>query len=115
MLAMDERSESWLSVETESLRRQRSLELWALRFLSEAVFDTPGDLIDRLRVAADRVQLATLTPAGHAGHAGVRGVQADRATHDERHRVDEPLRTTPAVVRVADAESVCDLVDENAD
>jgi hypothetical protein len=46
-------------------------------------FDAAGDLVDRLRVGADRVQLTVLAPSRDVRHARAGGVQAERAADDE--------------------------------
>ncbi len=75
----------------------------ALVGITDGVFDAPRDLVDRLRVGADRVKLAVLAPAGDVGHALTRDVEADGAADDVGDAVDEYLRPLTAEIAVADS------------
>ena len=81
----------------------------------ERVLDPPGDRVDRLGVLADRVERAVFAPAGDVGDRLAADVEADRAEHAVGDAVDEDLGLLAAVLLVADAVCVCDLVGEGAD
>ena len=80
----------------------------------EGVFDAAGDRVDRLGVFADGVQRAVFAPAGDVGDRLAADVEADRAADDVAGAVDEHLGALAAVVLVADAEGVRELVHERA-
>lgn len=66
-------------------------------------------------VLADGVERALLAPAGHVGHALAGDVEPGRAADDVGDAVDEDLGLLSAVLAVADAERVRQLMDEHAD
>ena len=76
----------------------------------EGVFDAAGDRVDRLGVIADGVQRAVFAPAGDVGDRLAADVEADGTADDVAGAVDEYLGATAAVVLVADAEGVRELV-----
>ena len=66
-------------------------------------------------VLADRVERAVFAPAGDVGDRLAADVEADRAEHAVGDAVDEDLGLLAAVLLVAEAVGVRDLVDEGAD
>jgi hypothetical protein len=73
-------------------------------------FDPAGDVVDRAGVGADGVQGAVLAPAGNIGDRLAADVEANRCADDVGDAVDEDFGLLAAVVGVADAEGVRDLM-----
>jgi len=66
------------------------------------------DVVDRLRVGADGIELAVFAPAGDVRDALAAHVQPDRAADDVG--VDEDLGAPGPEVAVAESEGVRELV-----
>src|SRR5215212_6752051 len=99
----------------DRLRRVGQLALvWCGAGGVEGGFDAAGDRVDRLGVFADGVERAVFAPAGDVGDGLAADVEADGAAGYVAGAVDEHLRAPGAVVLVADAEGVRELVHECA-
>ena len=81
----------------------------------ERVLDPARDRVDRLGVFADGVQRAVFAPAGDVGDRLAADVETDGAEHAVGDAVDEHLGLLAAVLLVAEAERVRELVHERAD
>src|SRR5829696_2369810 len=81
----------------------------------DGVFDPLCDRVDRLRVFVDGVESAVFAPAGDVGDRLAADVEPDGGADDVGDAVDEHLGLLAAVLLVADAEGVRELVHERAD
>src|SRR5215217_1937827 len=81
---------------------------------SDRGVDPPRDRVDRPGVLADRLERVVLAPAGDVGDRLAADVEPDRRADDVGDAIDQHLGPLAAVLLVADAERVRELVNQRA-
>jgi hypothetical protein len=92
----------------KGLDRHGNIGRFGLRV--EGVFDASGDRVDRLRVLADGIERAVLSPAGDVRDRLAADIEADAAQHAVGDAVDEDLGLSSRVVLVSDPVGVGQFV-----